>query len=47
MDAMIPLMSHGYGNAHSNSHEYGWKAKDQVELARVNIANLIKVGYFL
>eukprot|EP00080_Pristionchus_pacificus_P005601 PDM65621.1 protein kinase [Pristionchus pacificus] len=42
VDAMIPLMSHGYGNAHSNSHEYGWKAKDQVELARVNIANLIK-----
>ncbi|GMT00622.1 hypothetical protein PENTCL1PPCAC_22796 [Pristionchus entomophagus] len=42
VDAMIPLMSHGYGNAHSNSHEYGWKAKDEVELAREHIARLIK-----
>ncbi|GMR53619.1 hypothetical protein PMAYCL1PPCAC_23814 [Pristionchus mayeri] len=42
VDKMIPLMSHGYGNAHSNSHEYGWKAKDEVEAARTHVANLIK-----
>ncbi|GMT28530.1 hypothetical protein PFISCL1PPCAC_19827, partial [Pristionchus fissidentatus] len=42
VDAMVPLMNHGYGNAHSNSHEYGWRAKDEVEVARGHIASLIK-----
>eukprot|EP00468_Gymnochlora_sp_CCMP2014_P013275 CAMPEP_0167760144 /NCGR_PEP_ID=MMETSP0110_2-20121227/11425_1 /TAXON_ID=629695 /ORGANISM="Gymnochlora sp., Strain CCMP2014" /LENGTH=405 /DNA_ID=CAMNT_0007646627 /DNA_START=151 /DNA_END=1368 /DNA_ORIENTATION=- len=41
LDAMMPLMTEQYGNAHSRTHHYGWEAEDLVEDARKNIADLI------
>ncbi|GAB5355130.1 hypothetical protein AAMO2058_000179700 [Amorphochlora amoebiformis] len=41
LDAMMPLMTMQYGNAHSRTHHYGWEAEDLVENARKDIADLI------
>ena len=41
LDAMYPYFLEDYGNAHSNSHCFGWKAHDAVEKARQQVANLI------
>lgn len=43
VDAMLPYMINDFGNAHSRTHSYGWKAEEGVEQARQHIANLIKV----
>ncbi len=41
IDAMIEVMKNDYGNPHSRSHSYGWKAEELVEIARKQVANLI------
>ncbi len=40
-DAMYPYFMQDFGNAHSNSHCFGWKAHDAVEKARQQIADVI------
>lgn len=41
LDAMMPLLTEQYGNAHSRTHSYGWEAEDLVEDARKQVADLI------
>jgi len=41
IEAMIDVMKNDFGNAHSRSHAYGWKAEELVEIARKQVANLI------
>eukprot|EP00056_Hartaetosiga_gracilis_P001512 m.45490 g.45490 ORF g.45490 m.45490 type:complete len:450 (+) comp10671_c0_seq2:111-1460(+) len=41
LDAMLPYFKEDYGNPHSRSHVYGWRARDAVEEAREHIAALI------
>lgn len=41
VEAMVPYLSEVFGNAASSSHQFGWDARDAVENARVQIANLI------
>lgn len=41
IDAMIEVMRNDFGNPHSRSHSYGWKAEELVEIARKQVANLI------
>lgn len=41
IEAMIEVMKNDYGNPHSRSHSYGWKAEELVEIARKQVANLI------
>jgi cysteine desulfurase len=42
LDAMMPYLTQHFGNAASNSHAYGWEAKDAVEIARNQVADLLK-----
>ncbi|CAJ0930459.1 unnamed protein product, partial [Mesorhabditis belari] len=42
VDAMLPYMTEDFGNPHSRTHAYGWKAEAAVEDARAKVANLIK-----
>ncbi|CAI4225333.1 unnamed protein product [Auanema sp. JU1783] len=42
VDAMLPYMVNDFGNPHSRTHAYGWKAETAVEEAREHIAALIK-----
>jgi len=41
LDAMLPHMTGGFGNAHSRTHEYGWESERAVEHARAQVAALI------
>jgi cysteine desulfurase len=41
LDAMLPFLTHAFGNPHSTTHEYGWDADSAVEKARQQVANLI------
>ncbi len=41
VDKMIPWLSEHFGNPASTSHSFGWEAKEAVENARVEVANLI------
>jgi cysteine desulfurase len=41
LKAMLPFLKNEYGNAASNTHSFGWKAHEAVELARRQIADLI------
>ncbi len=41
IEAMIKVMKEEYGNPHSRSHSYGWKAEELVEIARNQVADLI------
>lgn len=41
LDAMLPYFTEKYGNASSSTHQFGWEAKNAVETARENAANLI------
>jgi len=34
LDAMMPYMTHSYGNPHSRTHMYGWESEEAVETAR-------------
>ncbi|KAL0263804.1 UNVERIFIED_CONTAM: hypothetical protein PYX00_011103 [Menopon gallinae] len=40
----MPYLTYEFGNPHSNSHNYGYKALEAVERARESIANLIKAN---
>lgn len=42
LDVMLQFYTGLYGNPHSSTHSYGWETNDQIEIARKNIANLIK-----
>lgn len=41
MSVMTPFFTEAFGNPHSTSHSYGWEARDAVEVARAQIANMI------
>ena len=41
LETMLPYFSEKFGNPHSRSHSYGWEAEEGVELARLQVANLI------
>jgi cysteine desulfurase len=41
LDAMMPYLTHEFGNASSKSHCYGWRAEHAVEKARKQLAELI------
>lgn len=41
MDVMTPFFTEAFGNPHSTSHSYGWEARDAVEAARAQIAQMI------
>ncbi|CAI5729589.1 unnamed protein product [Hyaloperonospora brassicae] len=41
VDAMMPYMTHAFGNPHSSTHEFGWDASKAVERARASVADLI------
>ena len=41
LDAMMPYSTHSYGNPHSSTHSFGWKAEEAVEKARSQVASLI------
>lgn len=41
VEVMLPFFTEDYGNPHSSSHVFGWKAQHAVEEARTHIANLI------
>ena len=34
LDKMMPLLLDQFGNPHSRTHEYGWKAEEATEAAR-------------
>ena len=38
---MLPFFSEHFGNASSKSHAYGWLAHDAIEVARLQVAELI------
>ena len=42
LDAMVPYLTEHYGNPHSKTHQYGWNSSTAIEVARGQIADLIK-----
>lgn len=42
LEAMLPYFTEEFGNPHSRSHAYGWKAEEAVEIARAQVAAIIK-----
>ncbi len=41
IEAMLPWFSESFGNAASRNHAYGWEARDAVDRARAQVAELI------
>ena len=41
LEAMMPYFTSEFGNASSNTHAFGWRAKEAVDLARQQVAKLI------
>lgn len=41
VDAMLPYFHEKFGNPHSRTHAYGWRAEEAIETARQEIAALI------
>ena len=41
---MLPYFGEIYGNPHSRNHSYGWEAEEAVEIARENVASIIKAN---
>lgn len=41
LDAMMPFMTHNFGNPHSRSHSFGWTTEEACENARKEVADLI------
>ncbi len=44
IDKMVEVMKNDYGNPHSRSHAFGWKAEEIVENSRSQIAKLINAN---
>lgn len=44
LDAMLPYFLEEYGNPHSRTHSYGWKAEEATEKARQSVADLINAS---
>lgn len=45
LKAMLPYFTEFYGNASSKTHLFGWDAKEGVDTAREQVADLIDVNY--
>ncbi len=45
LTAMLPFFTKFYGNASSRTHLYGWDAKEGVDKARKQVANLIDASH--
>lgn len=41
LEKMMPYLTEEFGNASSSTHAYGWRAKEAVEKARRQVANLM------
>lgn len=41
IDVMVACMKNDFGNPHSRTHAFGWKAEELVEIARKQVADLI------
>ncbi len=41
LEAMLPWFTEKFGNAASNSHQYGWEAAEAVKMGREQVASLI------
>ncbi len=41
LKAMLPYFTEEFGNPHSRSHAYGWRAEEAVETARAHVAKII------
>jgi cysteine desulfurase len=41
VEAMLPYLTETFGNAASRNHSFGWSAKEGVDLAREQVANLL------
>lgn len=44
LEAMLPYFCEKHGNASSRNHSFGWSADDAVDLAREQVASLIKAN---
>ena len=44
IDVMVKTMQNDFGNPHSRSHSYGWRAEELVEIARNQVAKLINAN---
>jgi len=42
LETMIPYFTEEFGNPHSRSHAYGWRAEEAVENARARVAAILK-----
>lgn len=40
LDAMLPYLTHQYGNPHSRTHAYGWDSEKAMEKARQVIQSI-------
>ena len=41
LEVMLPYFTEEFGNPHSRSHAYGWRAEEAVEAARIQVAKVI------
>ena len=41
LETMLPYFTEDFGNPHSSSHVFGWRARDAVEKAREDVAKVI------
>jgi cysteine desulfurase len=42
LDSMLPYLTDRFGNAHSRTHMYGWLTEEATNVARAQVASLIK-----
>jgi cysteine desulfurase len=42
LETMLPYFTEKFGNPHSRSHSFGWESSDAVEVARKQVADVIK-----
>jgi cysteine desulfurase len=41
LEAMMPYLTHAFGNAASRSHAFGWRAEEAIERARQQVGRLV------